>query len=88
MIHDRFYSQWVQPPALVQAGEKLAAVIRIRIEKDGTISSATLAQSSGNDIMDQSVMAAARRVTKIDPLPDVITDDHYVVQIALELTPD
>ena len=78
----------MQPPALVQAGEKLSAVIRIQIERDGTISSATLAHSSGNEIMDQSVMEAARRVTKIEPLPDAIADDHYVVQIALELTPD
>lgn len=88
MIHDRFYSQWQQPSSIVKEGEKMSAVIKIRIEKDGHISSVSLAKSSGNAIMDESVMTAAKRVTQIDPLPAAIKDSFYIVPIELELTPN
>lgn len=86
MIHDRFYSHWQRPTSVVRAAEKLTAVVKIRIEKDGSISNVTLTKSSGNSVMDDSVLEAARRVTQIDPLPAAIDDTHYDVPIEFELT--
>ena len=88
MIHDRFYSQWQQPASIVESGAKLSSTINIRIEKNGHISDVSLEKTSGNAIMDESVMSAAHRVTQIDPLPSVIKDNFYVVRIELELTPN
>ena len=53
---------------------EFSALVKIRIEKDGTISDVSLAQSSGNDVMDKSVMEAARKVTQVDPLPQGLGD--------------
>lgn len=84
MIHDRFYSQWQQPTSIVDA-EHLNAVVKIRIEKDGHISSAELSKPSGNALMDESLMEAVRHVTKIDPLPDAIEDSFCIVPIEFKL---
>jgi TonB family protein len=87
MLHDRFYSRWTQPTSIVTATSKFSAVVKIRIEKDGTISDVSLAQSSGNDVMDQSVMEAARQVTQVDPLPQGLGDGGaYEINIVFELS--
>jgi TonB family protein len=87
MLHDRFYSGWVEPASLLQNGESLVTTIKIRIEKDGHISNVTLEKSSGNPIMDESVMMAAKRIQHVDPLPESIKDSFYDVPIDIELTP-
>jgi len=87
MLHDRFYSRWDQPTSIVTPTSKFSALVKIRIEKDGTISDVSLAQSSGNDLMDQSVMEAARKVTQVDPLPQGLGDGHaYEIKINFELS--
>jgi TonB family protein len=87
MLHDRFYSRWIQPTSIVTATSSFSTIVKIRIEKDGTISDVSLAQSSGNDVMDQSVMEAARRVTQVDPLPEGLGNGGaYEVKINFELS--
>jgi TonB family protein len=86
MIYDRFYSVWQQPTSIVQSDAKYVTTVTIRIEKDGRISNASLAKPSGNVVMDDSVMTAARRVTKIEPLPQGLGSDFYEVNIAFELS--
>jgi TonB family protein len=88
MIHDRFYSHWQRPTSVVRTEEKVKAVVKVRIEKDGRISNVSLVKSSGNVVMDDSVLEAAKRVTQIDPLPAAIGDSHYDVPIEFELTQD
>ncbi|MEA3186677.1 MAG: hypothetical protein QOD99_507 [Chthoniobacter sp.] len=87
MIHDRFYGRWDQPTSIISSSQKFVATVKIRIEKDGSISDVSLANPSGNVVMDESVMAAARRVTQIDPLPAGLGNgDHYEVKINFELS--
>ena len=88
MLQKHLYGIWQQPTSILQAGQHLVTTIKIRIEKDGTISNVTLETSSGNSIMDDSVMQAARRLQKIDPLPSSIKDSFYDVPIDIELTPN
>jgi protein TonB len=87
MLYDKFYARWDQPTSIVTETSKYSAQVKIRIEKDGTISDVSLAQSSGNDVMDQSVMEAARRVTQVDPPPEGLSKGGaYEVKINFELT--
>jgi TonB family protein len=87
MLHDRFYSRWDQPTSIVTPTSSFSAIVKIRIEKDGTISDVSLAQSSGNDVMDQSVMEAAHKVTQVDPLPEGLSEGGaYEVKINFELS--
>jgi colicin import membrane protein len=88
MLHDRLYSEWVQPTTVVASGAKISALVKIRIEKDGTVSDFKIIKPSGNVVIDESVEAVAKRVTQVDPLPAGLVDgDHYDVNINFEFNP-
>ena len=89
MLHDRFYSEWIQPTTSVAIGAKISALVRIRIEKDGRISNFTIVKPSGNVVVDESVAAVAKRVTQVDPLPKGLgSGAYYEVNINFELNPE
>ena len=86
MLHDRFYSEWVQPNTNLTSGSKASALVKIRIEKDGRVSSFEIIRPSGNAVVDESVTAVAKRVTQVDPLPAGLgSGEHYDVKINFEL---
>jgi TonB family protein len=88
MLHDRFYSEWIQPTTSVAIGAKMSALVRIRIEKDGRISNFMIVRPSGNVVVDESVAAVAKRVTQVDPLPKGLGGAYYEVNINFELNPE
>ena len=89
MLHDRFYSEWIQPTTSVAIGAKMSALVRIRIEKDGRVSKFTIVRPSGNVVVDESVAAVAKRVTQVDPLPKGIGGgSYYEVNVNFELNPE
>ena len=89
MLHDRFYSEWIQPTTSIAIGAKISALVRIRIEKDGRISNFTIVKPSGNVVVDESVAAVAKRVTQVDPLPRGLgSGAYYEVNINFELNPE
>ena len=89
MLHDRFYSEWIQPKTSTAIGAKISAIVRIRIEKDGRISNFTIAKPSGNVVVDESVAAVGKRVTQVDPLPMGLGNgSYYEVNINFELNPE
>jgi TonB family protein len=86
MLHDRFYSEWVQPTTLASTGTKNSVLAKLRIEKDGRVSNFEIIRPSGNADVDESVAAVAKRVTQVDPLPPELGNgDHYDVKINFEL---
>ncbi len=86
MLHDRFYSEWVQPTDVANAGGKNSVLVKLRIEKDGRISNFEVVRSSGNTELDESVKALAGRVNHVEALPDGLgKGDHYDVKINFEL---
>ena len=86
MLHDRFYSEWAQPTAATEAGGKNSVLVKLRIERDGRVSSFEIVRSSGNAELDDSVKALANRVSHVDPLPDGLgKSEHYDVKINFEL---
>jgi TonB family protein len=86
MLHDRFYSEWVQPTTVATTGAKNSVLVKLRIEKDGRVSSFEVVRPSGNGELDDSVKAIANRVNRVEPLPDGLgKGDHYDVKINFEL---
>jgi TonB family protein len=86
MLHDRFYSEWVQPASVASSKAKTSVLVKIRIEKDGRVSSFETIKPSGNSAVDESVAEIAKRVTQVDPLPSGLgKGDHYDVKINFEL---
>ncbi len=77
MLHDRFHNRWEQPTSIVRAGADFVTTLKIRIAKDGMISAREIVNSSGNPVMDESVLAAAKKVEQIDPLPAGLGDGEF-----------
>jgi TonB family protein len=86
LIHDRFFSQWEQPTSIFEQDKSFVCTVKIQIKRDGTIASAEIVRPSGNPLMDQSVLAALNRVSRIDALPTGLgTGDAYTININFEL---
>jgi outer membrane biosynthesis protein TonB len=86
MLHDRFYSAWIQPTTSVPSGSKISTLVKLRIEKDGRVSKFEIIKPSENVVVNESVAAIAKRVNEVDPPPDgLATGDHYDVKINFEL---
>ena len=86
MLHDRFYSAWIQPTSTVASGAKISTLVKVRIEKDGHVSKFDIIKPSENVVVNESVAAVAKRVTEVDPPPvGLSTGNHYDVKINFEL---
>ncbi|PYI59097.1 MAG: hypothetical protein DME80_08145 [Verrucomicrobia bacterium] len=86
MLHDRFYSAWIQPTTSVPSGNKISTFVKVRIEKDGRVSKFEIIKPSENVVVNESVAAIAKRVTEVDAPPTgLIKGEHYDVKINFEL---
>ena len=86
MLHDRFYSAWIQPTTNVPSGAKISTLVNVRIEKDGRVSKFEIAKPSANATVNESVAAVAKQISQVDPPPTgLIKGDHYDVKINFEL---
>jgi outer membrane biosynthesis protein TonB len=89
MLHDRFYSAWIQPTANVSSSAKISTLVKVRIEKDGRVSKFEIIKPSENVVVNESVATIAKRVTEVDAPPaGLIKGDHYDVKINFELSTD
>jgi outer membrane biosynthesis protein TonB len=86
MLHDRFYSAWIQPTTTVASGTKISTLVKVRIDKDGHVSRFEIIKPSENVVVNESVAVIAKRVTEVDSPPTgLINGDHYEVKINFEL---
>lgn len=86
MLHDRFYSAWIQPTTKIPSGTKILTLVSVRIEKDGRVSRFEIAKPSANATVNESVAAVAKQISHVDPPPTgLIKGDHYDVKINFEL---
>ena len=86
MLHDRFYSAWIQPTTSVPLGAKFSTLVKLRIEKDGRVSKFEVTKPSDNVVVNESVAAIAKQVTEVDAPPTALLNGgHYDVKINFEL---
>ena len=86
MLHDRFYSAWIQPTTKVPSGAKISTIVNVRIEKDGRVSKFEIVKPSENATVNESVAAVAKQISHVDSPPTgLIKGDHYDVKINFEL---
>ena len=86
LVRQTMYEAWSQPSSL--AGRSgLTAEVTIRVQRDGRILSREMTRSSGNPVMDDSVMKAVQAVTQLRPLPPQFPGASHEITIEFELTP-
>lgn len=89
MIHSRFHDRWEQPTEIVRDGARFRTTLKLRIGQDGRILSREIVGGSSNAIMDESVLTAARGVTRIDPLPRGLGNgEFFEVNVDFKLGPE
>ncbi len=74
------HSAWRQPRGLSLPADAMTTVV-IRVNRDGTIVSRRQTRSSGNSVMDSSVMAAVESVARLQPLPSSFSGNHADITI-------
>lgn len=84
-VHDRMYEAWDQPGQTLGFDKKLVATILLRVARDGRIDGARLEHSSGNKLMDDSALAAAHGVPRLDPLPEGLGGDFAEISVNFRL---
>jgi outer membrane biosynthesis protein TonB len=86
MLHDRFYSAWIQPTTNIASGAEISMLVKVRIEKDSHVSKFEIIKPSGNVVVNESVRVVAKQVTQVDAPPTgLIKGDHYDVKINFDL---
>ncbi len=85
MVHDRMYEAWEQPGQAVSFDKKLVATVLLRVARDGRIDGVKLEHSSGNKLMDDSAVTAARSVPRLDPLPEGLGGDTAEITVNFRL---
>jgi TonB family protein len=84
-VHDVMYEAWDQPGKVVDVDKKLVVTVLLRVARDGRIDGVRLAHSSGNQLMDDSVLAAAHSVPRLDPLPEGLGGDFAEISVNFRL---
>lgn len=80
-VMSKLYSVWV-PPATVTSIAR-SAEVRFSIRKNGTITARRLSVSSGNSVFDQTVMAAANKISILPKAPSNYKYDYVIVPFAM-----
>ena len=76
-VHDVLYEAWEQPGSALD--KRLITTIHLRIARDGSIADASVKIGSGNKLMDDSVLAAVRKVPRLEPPPAILVHGEYAV---------
>ncbi len=85
IVHDELYAAWEQPPRS-NAGSRPAEV-EFALDAAGRVSAVRIVQSSGSPVFDTSVLAAVRRVGRIDGLSAAFLRAYPRLSVEFKLTP-
>ena len=76
-VHDVLYEAWEQPGSALD--KRLITTIHLRIARDGSIADASVKIGSGNKLMDDSVLAAVRKVPRLEPPPPALVRGEFAI---------
>ena len=84
-VHDRLYEGWDQPGEVLNWDKRIVTTLNIRVARDGRVVAVILKNSSGNKLMDDSTLAAANSVPKLDPLPEGLGGEFAEILVNFRL---
>lgn len=87
LVRRAMYDAWKQPSQLADISGMVAEV-DLRVQRDGSVTRRELTRSSGNTIMDTSVMKAVRSVDRLKPLPPEVPGAYKDLSIDFQLAGD
>lgn len=85
MVRDQMYTAWKQPGTVSRSAGLITKMI-ITVNRNGDVIGSRMIASSGNEVMDKSVLDAVSRVTKLPQLPRDMPGDTKDISVDFELT--
>lgn len=73
---DGIYRVWNYPERAAERGEEGVCLLKITIDRDGSVAGVRLMDSSGSPLLDNEALAAVRRGGPYGPLPRAYPEDH------------
>ncbi|MEI7435857.1 MAG: energy transducer TonB, partial [bacterium] len=83
-IKQIMYRAWTQPGNVDISG--MVTKVQISLRADGALVGSAIVKTSGNTVMDQSVLQAVHSVARIPGVPAEFLSAHPCITIAFELT--
>jgi TonB family protein len=71
-----YLNAWAHPPSILE-GEHSGCRMIIYVSQDGTVQGFKMVQSSGNKLLDQSVLRAVQKIRSLPPVPWPISHPPY-----------
>jgi hypothetical protein len=84
LIKRALYDVWDRP-TLADAGRQ-PTLLEIRFDVSGRVFGAAVSQASGSEVMDRSVLLAAKRVTRVEGLTAVFLKEYPKLTIEFTVT--
>lgn len=82
-LKDAFYDAWIQPSYADAGGA--ATTVAFQLVGDGLVTRMSLSKSSGNPVMDASVMQAVRSVNRVEGLSADFVRRHQEIEIVFRV---
>lgn len=84
LVRQKMMDAWVEPAGL-SLPSGTVTLVRITVNRSGRITNREMIRSSGNSIMDKSVMRAVGSVTRLKALPNTVSGSSKDITIEFEL---
>lgn len=78
-FRNNIYAVWNYPGSAARRGEDGSCLLQIQINRDGSVRSVKLLESTGFDILDKEAMGAVRRGASYGPLPRAYTEPYLTI---------
>jgi len=86
-ISTREYARMIVYPGFaLERGEEGQGILRVEVARDGKVLGWDLIKSTGHGRLDDEIRRVARRVSRLDPLPDNFAYDTTKVNIPITFT--
>ena len=86
ILQNRIQGNWNPPYQTSTSQEKMSAIIKFQVQRNGRIENVSLERSSGRYLFDQAAQRAVYSANPLPPLPDEFRSDHLLVHIEFEGT--
>jgi periplasmic protein TonB len=85
-VRERILEALVYPRASKNLGEQGQVKVRLKVERDGTISDAEIAEPSAFLRLNTAALDTVRRVAQLDPLPESFSADQWSALVPIDFS--
>lgn len=87
-VYTAFLAAWTSPPLDAVPANQRSATLLTSVHRDGSLSGSQMIRPSGSHALDDSILAAVAKVTRIlTPLPEAFSKPTYDLELTFSIKP-